>query len=155
MISNNKFLIEGSKTLYFLTASLRCWNTWTFFVLASVCTMALSSEKNDGNVKTRLTYTLKLNVPHYIYTLASSIFCPITFKGDGRFYTFILSANSLFILFFLTMLNPFYVRSTHFPQLEEMTGKKVLLFSIIEFTIYEFCAILHLAWTFYLVDYNV
>ncbi|CAL6036866.1 Transmembrane_domain-containing protein [Hexamita inflata] len=49
---------------------------------------------------------------------------------------FMLSANDIFILFFTTQFNPFYLFSTRFPNPEELNGIKILLFSVFELICY-------------------
>ena len=117
-------------------------------------TLTLCKEKHEVPERTRMGYLLKLNSIYYITLLISVLFVPILYGGDGRFYSFLIGVNALFFLFFISLLNPFYMRSTHFPQLEAMTSTKVLQFSLFEMLTYCIMAFLHLFWGYYLTDLN-
>lgn len=103
------------------------------------------------NHNTRITQFLQLNVLYYAYMVISSLIMPLVYKGDGRFYTFLLATNSIFILFFLSLLNPFYITSSRFPQLEGMTSLRFLFFCLFEGLAYVAMALFHQLWGYYLV----
>ena len=93
-------------------------------------------------------------MPLYVYLLITALFIPLYFKGDARFNTFLLCSNSIFILMFASLLNPYYIFSYHYPALEAMNECKVVLFALIEFVLYCSVAGVFLAWGYYLVESN-
>ncbi|KAH0574522.1 Transmembrane domain-containing protein [Spironucleus salmonicida] len=145
---------SGITFLAFFKFSCKQWYLWTFIILNSVLTLFIAKENHTSPDSTRLGYLLKLNSIYYLSLLISVLFVPILFQGDGRFYTFLLGSNALFILFFISLLNPFYLVSTHFPQLENMSNNKLFFFSLFELTAYLTMALLHILWGRYLVQVN-
>ncbi|CAL6026255.1 Transmembrane_domain-containing protein [Hexamita inflata] len=126
---------------YFFFDSLNRWTTWTYFLIV-ISGSLLSTLKELP--KSRPGHLLRFNAPYYVYNILASLLSPLYFKGDGKFYFFLFQANSLFLLFFLSLLNPFYIRSTHFPQLEQMTSCKIVLFSFFELLFYIILTLCHL-----------
>ncbi|CAL5980471.1 Transmembrane_domain-containing protein [Hexamita inflata] len=126
---------------YFFFDSLNRWTTWTYFLIV-ISGSLLSTLKEQP--KSRPGHLLRFNAPYYVYNILAALFSPLYFKGDGKFYFFLFQANSLFLLFFLSLLNPFYIRSTHFPQLEQMTTFKIIFFSFFELLFYFVLTLCHL-----------
>ncbi|CAL6020622.1 Transmembrane_domain-containing protein [Hexamita inflata] len=129
---------------YFLSQSWKFWSFWA--LLSSILSLSVifCAENAQDSDSTRRVYPLRLSLITYVFILLASIFVPTIYKGDGRFWMFMLSANDIFILFFTTQFNPFYLFSTRFPNPEELNGIKILLFSVFELLCYFVVGGLHL-----------
>ena len=122
---------EANYFLFFWQGITHYWSFWTVLSCAVFGSVHFCGEDTDEILPRRL-YPLRITLWSYSFNVMSSLFVPCIYKGDGRWWGFLMNCNAIFFLYIFTQFNPLYLISTHFPELEAMDGCKLTCFAAFE-----------------------
>lgn len=144
---------ESNNFLFFWKAVPRYWSFWAVLGCAGVGSVFFCGEDIDEMIPRRV-YPLRISLWAQAFNIMSSIFVPCVYKGDGRWWGFLLNCNAIFFLYIFTQFNPFYLISTHFPELEAMNSCKLICFASFEMLCFFIVGGLFVAYGWYFCNIN-
>lgn len=145
--------VESNNFIFFWNNVPRYWSFWTVLGCAVFGSVLFCGEDVDELLPRRL-YPLRISLWSYAFNVMSSIFVPCNYKGDGRWWGFLLNCNAIFFLYIFTQFNPLYLVSTHFPELEAMTSCKLVCFATFEMFCFFIVSGLFVAYGWYFCNVN-
>lgn len=145
--------VESNNFLFFLRGVPRYWSFWTVLGCAAFGSVFFCGEDVSEMLPRRL-YPLRITLCSYTFNVMSSIFVPCVYKGDGRWWGFLLNCNAVFFLYLVTQFNPLYLVSTHFPELEAMTPCKLAFFATFEMFCFFVIGALFVVYGWYFCNVN-
>lgn len=145
--------VEPNNFVFFVKGVYRYWSFWTVLASAMFGSVIFCAEDLSDMTPRRL-YPLRISLWSYVFNVLSSLFVPCVYKGDGRWWGFLLNCNAIFFLYIFTQFNPLYLISTHFPELESMTTCKLICFITFEMICFFLVGGLFIAYGWYFCNIN-